>query len=68
MEAVIGTHFTMGKKIGNGAFGQIFEGTWKEGPNKKGIRVAMKIVSILLTVGAQIIKSIGNRKKRVTLM
>ena len=45
MEAVIGTHFTMGKKIGNGAFGQIFEGTWKEAPNRKAIKVAIKIVS-----------------------
>ena len=47
MEAVIGTHFTMGKKIGNGAFGQIFEGTWKDAPNRKAapIKVAIKIVS-----------------------
>ena len=46
MEAIIGTQFTMGQKIGNGAFGQVFEGTMKDPTNpKKTIRVAIKIVS-----------------------
>ena len=50
MEAVIGTHFTMGKKIGNGAFGQIFEGTWQDAPNRKAIKVAIKIVSTRIDI------------------
>ena len=46
MEAIIGTQFTMGQKIGNGAFGQVFEGTMKDPANlKKTIKVAIKIVS-----------------------
>ena len=46
MEAIIGTQFTMGQKIGNGAFGQVFEGTMKDPTNpKKTIHVAIKIVS-----------------------
>ena len=53
MEAVIGTHFTMGKKIGNGAFGQIFEGTWKDAPNRKAIKVAIKIVSFPIEVNIE---------------
>ena len=37
----------MGQKIGNGAFGQVFEGTMKDPANpKKTIRVAIKIVSL----------------------
>ena len=48
MEAIIGTQFTMGQKIGNGAFGQVFEGTMKDPANlKKTIKVAIKIVSSL---------------------
>ena len=36
----------MGQKIGNGAFGQVFEGTMKDPANlKKTIKVAIKIVS-----------------------
>lgn len=39
MEAVIGSCFTLGKKIGNGAFGTIFEGTCKQSKRKVAIKL-----------------------------
>ena len=50
MEAQVGTQYTIGQKIGNGAFGQVYEGTWKQPSQKKPIKVAIKIVSKLLLI------------------
>ena len=39
MEAVIGSQFIIGKKIGNGAFGTIFEGVHKSTRRKVAIKI-----------------------------
>jgi len=42
MEAVIGARFTLGKKIGNGAFGAVYEGTCKRTRRKVAIKMEAK--------------------------
>ena len=39
MEAVIGGQYILGKKIGNGAFGTIFEGVQKSSKRKVAIKL-----------------------------
>jgi len=41
MEAVIGAQFILGKKIGNGAFGTIFEGVQKSTKRKVAIKLEL---------------------------
>ena len=41
MEAVLGSHYILGKKIGNGAFGTIFEGVQKSNKRKVAIKLEL---------------------------
>ena len=41
MEAVLGSHYILGKKIGNGAFGTIFEGVHKQTKRKVAIKLEL---------------------------
>ena len=39
MEAILGGQFILGKKVGNGAFGTIFEGVQKQTKRKVAIKL-----------------------------